>query len=135
MDKDYENFVGRMGSFEDVIDLDDNQELLHYGKLGMRWGKKSLNRRSKKASELHSKLNASQQNLKKVDDFYKSKGPVKYGFHIATAARKSQNQAVSTLQKRTKKNDVILEKSLNKLQNKYKVVYDVTTKTYDLVEK
>lgn len=22
MDKDYENFVGRMGSFEDVIDLD-----------------------------------------------------------------------------------------------------------------
>lgn len=32
MDKDYENFVGRMGSFEDTIDLEtDPEELKHSG--------------------------------------------------------------------------------------------------------
>ena len=34
MDKDYENFVGRMGSSEEIIELDDVQEkdLEHSGK-------------------------------------------------------------------------------------------------------
>jgi len=36
MDKDYENFVGRMGSFEDEIDLDELEsvpDLEHSGKI------------------------------------------------------------------------------------------------------
>lgn len=33
MDKDYENFVGRMGSSEEIIELDDQEkDLEHYGK-------------------------------------------------------------------------------------------------------
>lgn len=49
MNKDYQNFVERMGSFEDTLDLsDDSNEknivtrnrsaLVHHGKLGMKWG-------------------------------------------------------------------------------------------------
>lgn len=45
MDKDYKNFIDRMGSFEDNIELSDDQInkkdndcISHYGVLGMRWG-------------------------------------------------------------------------------------------------
>ena len=41
MDKDYKNFVERMGSFEmdlDLNDLDKKKELAHHGILGMKWG-------------------------------------------------------------------------------------------------
>lgn len=49
MDKDYQNFVERMGSFEDDIDLSDEMEhrnivtrnrsaLMHFGIPGMHWG-------------------------------------------------------------------------------------------------
>lgn len=39
MDKDYENFVARMGSFEDTFEMgEDTEELKHFGVLGMRWG-------------------------------------------------------------------------------------------------
>ena len=44
MDKDYEDFVARMGSFDMDIDLGSIQngnrddELTHYGVIGMKWG-------------------------------------------------------------------------------------------------
>lgn len=37
-DKDYDNFVERMGSFEDVLEISDDSELKHHGVLGMKWG-------------------------------------------------------------------------------------------------
>lgn len=43
MDKDYQNFGERMGSFEDDLDISGenlmhSDELVHFGKLGMKWG-------------------------------------------------------------------------------------------------
>ena len=36
MDKDYKNFVERMGSFD--MELEDTDELIHHGVVGMKWG-------------------------------------------------------------------------------------------------
>ena len=38
MDKSYDDFVKRMGSFDDTIEIPSNPELKHFGILGMKWG-------------------------------------------------------------------------------------------------
>lgn len=46
INKDYDDFVARMGSFDDTLDLtdDSNNEIKHYGVLGMKWGhRKGIN--------------------------------------------------------------------------------------------
>lgn len=42
--KDYENFVKRMGSFEMELPEHKDEELAHYGVLGMRWGRRHSGR-------------------------------------------------------------------------------------------
>ena len=51
MNKDYSNFVARMGSFEDTLDLNDD-ELKHYGVLGMKWGHRTSSPSSIKPSHM-----------------------------------------------------------------------------------
>lgn len=51
MNKDYNNFVARMGSFEDTLDLTDD-ELKHYGVLGMKWGRRSSSPNTIKPSHM-----------------------------------------------------------------------------------
>ena len=91
MDNDYQNFVERMGSFDDVMDMSDDSEILqsntrivtrnrsaltnkddelmHYGKLGMRWGRRGS------SSSISSNKNVKKQAHKlKKDDAEWEKG-------------------------------------------------------------
>lgn len=97
MDKDYQNFIERMGSFEDTLDLtDDNivehrqnivtrnrsavgdsNELCHFGKIGMKWGHhKAVNAQSigaaartgEKAATLGQTINKNGFNRKHLDE-------------------------------------------------------------------
>lgn len=50
MEKDYQNFVDRMGSFEDTLELSNDSvtrnrsaALTHHGIHGMKWGHKKIN--------------------------------------------------------------------------------------------
>ena len=42
MNDDYQNFVDRMGSFDMTMEpYSQDQELMHYGKMGMHWGQRT----------------------------------------------------------------------------------------------
>lgn len=79
MDKDYQNFVDRMGSFEDTMDVSDEElihdALSHYGVLGMKWGRrKGVNattigaaaRTGRTVTDLGQKINKSGVNKKSL---------------------------------------------------------------------
>jgi len=83
MDKDYQNFVDRMGSSEDVIDIpDDNLKskefvLKHVGVMGMHWGShKAINastvgaaaRTAQTVTTLGQTINQKGFNKKHLDD-------------------------------------------------------------------
>jgi len=80
VDKDYANFAARMGSFEDTLEINDNEELKHYGVLGMRWGRRKaqsgyVNTVNKKTGEVterrmsNKELNAKLKRLRLEAEF------------------------------------------------------------------
>lgn len=79
MDKDYENFVGRMGSFEDDIDLESGEinnnpiehgELMHYGKRGMRWGTRKGPSKSHQIKAARKRLPSEEKAFQEADKRY-----------------------------------------------------------------
>ena len=71
MDKDYQNFVDRMGSFEDNINMsDDDSEIEHTGVLGMKWGKRK-GRASQKLAK--SFVGSTNKNVKRTKKFVDNK--------------------------------------------------------------
>lgn len=77
MDNNYNNFVKRMGSFEDTIDLSNSEELQHFGILGMKWGHhKAVNAATiggaakvgQNAAKLGQDINKGRFNKKTLDD-------------------------------------------------------------------
>ena len=45
MNDDYKNFVERMGSFDEIVDIeaDEDDEITHFGIKGMKWGHRKIN--------------------------------------------------------------------------------------------
>ena len=71
MDKDYQNFVDRMGSFEDNINMsDDDSEIEHTGVLGMKWGKRK-GRASQKLAKAF--VGSTNKNVKRTKKFVDNK--------------------------------------------------------------
>lgn len=70
-DKDYENFIARMGSFDDSLDLEDNEDLKHYGIMGMKWGKKSNTQAVPERRMSNKELAARVKRLRMEEDFDK----------------------------------------------------------------
>ena len=62
-EKEYMDFVSRMGSFDDEMNLSSEVSLKHYGVLGMKWGK---SRAGKTVSSFNNK-HLTKEGKKKVD--------------------------------------------------------------------
>ena len=69
MDKDYQNFVDRMGSFEEDVNIsDDDSEIEHTGVLGMKWGKRKGRASQKLAKKFVGSTNKNVKRTKKFVD-------------------------------------------------------------------
>lgn len=118
-------------------------ELYHHGVKGMKWGVRKkvttsrLNRKAKKADRYQQMANAWKIEAKKRDasarEAAKQAGPIAYGRQYAQIKHAQDN--AKQLQKYADHYAKTTGSYIKKAQEKYVVVYDVSTREYSLREK
>jgi hypothetical protein len=117
MDNDYQNFVDRMGSFEDTMDLSTNsKELKHYGILGMKWGKHTSSRTPEQLGKIKGNVDNASNIIKETKNINNSVNSMK------SASKKIDLSSMDDKELKDRVARMNLEKQYSSLSN------DQTTK-------
>lgn len=122
---------------------DETCELYHYGVKGMKWGVRKQRMAEKKLNRVTSKADKSENRYKSYETAYKmadakaqkTMTPAQYGRWVTSGARFDQKIQLRNLKKASERTKKRANDYMNKLNENYTVVYDVTTGTYTLRQK
>lgn len=115
--------------------------LMHHGVKGMKWGHRRarrlaesrLNRNAKKSEKYQEASDRWKAKANAMHESAAERGPIAYG--KAYNRIKQANNNAKQLQKYSNHYTKITNSYIQKLGDKYKLVYDVSTKEYSLREK
>nr|DAG85721.1 MAG TPA: hypothetical protein [Caudoviricetes sp.] len=113
--------------------------LMHHGVKGMKWGVRKkiatyrLNRNAKKANKYQEASDRQKAKANRMHESAAEQGPIAYGKSYNRI--KQANNNAKQLQKYSNHYTKITNSYIKKLGDKYKLVYDVSTKQYSLREK